>query len=196
MLRKILITAVLVAAGAAAASYLGLILIGDYLTPTDPLAKSDAIVVLSGGSDRTEWGIKLYADGWAPKIIFVGAALYPTSISNAAAMKKVALAAGVPGSAILLEEKSTNTLENAEFSAPILAKISAKKIILVTSPYHQRRAYDDFHKVLDDRLAIINSPSGYSQWSASSWWEKPASAHVTTSEILKLLWTQLTGEYD
>lgn len=196
MLRKIILGLVITALALLTLTYLGLVLVGDYLTPTDPLAKSDAIVVLSGGADRTDWGIKLYQEGWAPKLLLVGAALDPTSISNAAAMKKVALADGVPESAILLEEKSKNTLENAEFSAPILAGISARTIILVTSPYHQRRAYDDFHKVLDNRVTILNSPSGYSEWSASSWWERPASAHVTTSEILKLLWTQLTGEYE
>lgn len=196
MFGKIILITILVAVGLVGGAYLGLILIGNYLTPTDPLVKSDVIVILSGGPDRTSWGIKLYQDGWAPKLLLVGAALDPTSISNAAAMKKAAVTSGVPETAIVLEEESKNTLENAEKSRPILTALGAHKIILVTSPYHQRRAYETFRKVLGEGIVIVNSPSGYSDWSAKSWWEQPSSANLTTSEIMKLLWADLTGEYN
>lgn len=176
--------------------YLALIFLGEYLTPSDTLKRSDAIVVLSGGPDRVQWGIKLYQDGWAPRLVLVGAALDKSGPSNAEAMRKIALQAGVPDTAIFLEENSANTLENATLGKAVLDSFGAKSIILVTSPYHQRRAYETFKKVYEGEvLSIINSPSGYSTWNSKQWWAKPASADITTSEILKIIWFKLTGEF-
>lgn len=176
--------------------YLALIILGGYLTPADTLKRADAIVVLSGGPDRIEWGIKLYQDGWSPRLLLVGAALDKSGPSNAAAMRKTALRAGVPDTAIFLEEDSTNTLENATFSKLVLDSFGAKSIILVTSPYHQRRAYETFKAVYEkENINIINSPSGYSSWNSKEWWAKPASADLTTSEILKIIWAKITGEF-
>ena len=175
----------------------GLLLgIGDYLTPSDQLQKSDAIVVLSGGADRTEWGIKLFKDGWAPKILFSGAAADKTGPSNAAAMRTTALEEGVPANAILVETKATDTYENGTLSQPILDNIGARKIIIVTSPYHQRRAYEIFKEVFkNEPITILNSPSGYSAWSAESWWQKSASFDITVSELVKIFWAKWTGSY-
>lgn len=176
--------------------YLALIFLGEYLTPSDTLTRSDAVVVLSGGPDRVQWGIKLYQDGWAPRLVLVGAALDKSGPSNAEAMRKTALLAGVPDTAIFLEEESTNTLENATLGKAVLDSFGAKSVILVTSPYHQRRAYETFKKVYEGEVvSIINSPSGYSTWNSKQWWAKPASADITTSEILKIIWFKITGEF-
>lgn len=176
--------------------YLSLIFLGEYLTPSDTLTRSDAIVVLSGGPDRIQWGIKLYKDAWAPRLVLVGAALDKSGPSNAEAMRKIALREGVPDTAIFLEEDSTNTLENATLGKAVLDSFGAKSVILVTSPYHQRRAYETFKKVYEGELiTIINSPSGYSTWNSKQWWAKPASADITTSEILKIIWFKITGEF-
>lgn len=179
-----------------ALGYLSLIFLGEYLTPSDTLARADAIVVLSGGPDRIDWGTKLYLEGWAPRLVLVGAALDKSGPSNAEAMRKIALRAGVPDTAIFLEEESTNTLENATLGKKILDSFGAKSIILVTSPYHQRRAYETFKKVYEkEAINIINSPSGYSTWNSKQWWAKPSSADLTTSEILKIIWAKITGEF-
>ncbi|QQR52461.1 YdcF family protein [bacterium] len=89
--------------------------IGFYLSPQDQLAKVDAIVAISGGDTaaRTTEAVKLYQDGWAPILIFSGAALDPNSPSNAAAMAQAAADAGVPVTAILLDEAATDTRANA-----------------------------------------------------------------------------------
>lgn len=177
--------------------YLSLIFLGEYLTPSDTLTRSDAVVVLSGGGpDRVQWGIKLYKDAWAPRLVLVGAALDKSGPSNAEAMRKIALQAGVPDTAIFLEEESTNTFENATFGKAVLDSFGAKTIILVTSPYHQRRAYETFKKVYEkEEFTITNSPSGYSTWNSKQWWAKPASADITVSEILKIIWFKITGEF-
>jgi len=97
-----------VSAGLAAAFFFG---VGYYLSPQDPLAKSDAIVAISGGETdaRTAEAIKLYKDGLSPVIIFSGAAADPNGPSNAQTMARTAIAAGVPPTAVFLDELATNT---------------------------------------------------------------------------------------
>src|SRR5690606_33068531 len=59
---------------------------------------ADVIVAVSGGDTaaRTREAIRLYHDGWAPRLVFSGAAEDKNSPSNAAVMRDIALASGVP----------------------------------------------------------------------------------------------------
>src|SRR5687768_17407890 len=84
--------------------------IGYYLSPQSPLAKADAIVAISGGETdaRTAEAVRLYNQGLAPNLIFSGAAADPNGPSNAKAMAASAHEAGVPTSAIHLDETSVN----------------------------------------------------------------------------------------
>jgi uncharacterized SAM-binding protein YcdF (DUF218 family) len=47
---------------------------------------------------------------------------------------------------IILESKSRNTHENAEFSSKILKNLKMNKVVLVTSAYHMKRAVFSFNK--------------------------------------------------
>jgi uncharacterized SAM-binding protein YcdF (DUF218 family) len=161
-----------------------------YLSPQDELEKADVIVVISGGDTdaRINEGVKMYFQKWAPKIIFSGAAA-TGDVSNALAMKRIAVSEGVPEKDILIEEDSKTTRENAEFSAEIIREIGAKKIILITSPYHQRRAYQEFKTVLDDEVKIINHSAVDENWRKKNWWEDPTARFLTFVEILKSVYS-------
>ena len=78
-----------------------------YLSPQNTLQKVDAIVVISGGDtdSRITEGVSLYKEGWASKIIFSGAAA-EGDVSNALAMKRIAIANGVNQNDILMDEAS------------------------------------------------------------------------------------------
>lgn len=160
--------------------------IGWYLSPQDTLEKSDAIVVVSGGDTnaRIEKGVNLYRDNWAPKILFSGAAA-SGDVSNAEAMRNIAIKMGVPESDILIEEKSQTTAENATFSADIIKEEGFKKIILVTSPYHQRRTYDLFQKELPD-VKIINQSALDENWRKKGWWQNNVARFLTLGELSKI----------
>src|SRR3990167_322562 len=93
----------------------GLTLVGRYFSPSDQLSKTDAIVVVSGSNERFTHALSLYKEGFAPKLIFSGAASEgPTS--NAKAWRIAAIKDGVSDEAIITEEKATNTYENALFT--------------------------------------------------------------------------------
>ena len=182
----------LIFAGLAVAVFFG---IGFYLSPQSPLSKADAIVAISGGETdaRTREAVSLYQDGWAANIIFSGAAADTKGPSNAKAMATAAEAAGVPPQAIQLDEASANTEQNALDVATIINGDNYHSIILVTSPYHQRRAYIEFRRALGPYFTIVNHSSYDQAWRRSHWWATPLSRSLTFSELQKVAYELLKG---
>jgi len=189
----VLLVMLVVIAGVAAVFFFG---VGYYLSPQDPLVKSDAIVAISGGETdaRTAEAIKLYKDGLAPAIIFSGAAADPDGPSNAQTMGRVAIAAGVPPTAVYLDELATNTRGNAVGVAKIVSDENLHSIILVTSPYHQRRANLAFRHALGQNFPIINHSSYDAQWRRSNWWATPTSRAITFDELQKVIFEIASGQ--
>lgn len=148
-------------------------------------APADAIVAVSGGDTpaRAEEAIKLYMNGWAPRLVFAGAALDTSGPSNAAAMRKQALAAGVPDSAILLDETSADTAQNASRTFTLLQ--DARRIIVVTSPYHQRRAGVEFKKAFGDSVTIVNHPTTTDHVWTGTWYLTSTGWWLGLSETVK-----------
>lgn len=158
-----------------------------FLSPRDELKHADAIIAISGGNtaDRAEQAVKLYEEGWADKIVFSGAALDPLSPSNAAVMREFANHSGIPDEVINIEEAAQNTAENASKSEEIVSEHEFDSIILVTSPYHQRRAYLEFRDKLGPDVEIINYPVDTDNW-AKTWWLNPSGWYITSSETVKV----------
>lgn len=168
--------------------------IGFFLSPQDDLRPADVIVAISGGEtqQRTRQAVELYEKGLAPKLLFSGAAQDKSGPSNAAAMKMAAIKAGVPEQNILIEERSVNTLENAAATAPIIKSLNADTVILVTSPYHQRRASTNFREILGPDVNIINYSSKDSSWRKNNWWQSEYTTSLTLSEVQKTIYVMTT----
>ena len=148
----------------------------------------DAIVAISGGDTkaRANEAITLYENGWADTLIFSGAAQDKSGPSNAAVMKTTAINAGVPESAIKLDEYSETTKQNAENSQTIFDKSNIKSIILVTSGYHQRRASLEFSRLTSGVTILNHSTSTDSNWPIW-WWLTPTGWFLAMSEISKII---------
>jgi uncharacterized SAM-binding protein YcdF (DUF218 family) len=161
--------------------------IGWYLSPQDALQKVDAIVVVSGGDNdaRISKGVQLYKEGWAPVLIFSGAAA-SGDVSNAKAMANIAIREGVPEKALIIEERSKTTAENATFTSDLMKQNSYESFILVTSPYHQRRTYELFKK--ENPLAkIVNQSALDNSWRKKGWWQTNVGRFLTIGEVSKVL---------
>lgn len=165
-----------------------LVLWGNFLGPKDTPQKADVIIAISGGDTlaRTEKAVELYKDGWAKEIVFSGAALDPGSPSNASVMKDIAQSLGVPSNTIIIEEQGIDTESNASQSQSIIKKRDLKNIILVTSSYHQRRAYIEFHDKFGEKINIINVPAEDKNWDSRFWWLSPYGWFLTLSETVKV----------
>lgn len=160
-----------------------------YLSPQNKLERTDVIVVISGGDTdaRINEGVAMYMDGFSDRIVFSGAAA-EGEVSNASAMKNIAIRKGVPAKDILLEEESTTTKENAVDVAKIIKTEKFQSMILVTSPYHQRRAYEAFRDALGKDFKIINHSAKDSQWRKADWWSNEQARFLTIGEIMKNLY--------
>ena len=110
----------------------------------DRAQKSDAIMIFGSGvrSDgrasptlraRTRHAYDLWKRGLAPKILCTGG-VGAHGPAESVVQEKLLIGWGVPSSAILKEEKSTSTWENAKFAAPLLPQ--GASVIAVSDPYH------------------------------------------------------------
>lgn len=175
---------------------LGLALgIGYYLAPQSTLAHADAVVAISGGetSARAEEAIQLYKQGYASTIIFSGAAADTRGPSNAKVMERQAIAEGIDASHIKIDETSSNTNQNAAAVATIVHTQGIHSLILVTSPYHQRRASITFSHALPG-VTIINHSAYDQNWSRSRWWTHSYNYGITLAELQKTVFLVMTGE--
>ncbi|MEP7205046.1 MAG: YdcF family protein [Candidatus Saccharibacteria bacterium] len=160
----------------------------DRVTTLKPCLAVDAIVAVSGGDTnaRTDEAIRLFKNGWSNILIFSGAAQDKSGPSNAAVMKARAIASGVPKSAIVLDETSATTQQNAENSETLFTERNIKSIILVTSGYHQRRASLEFNKT-NSGVKVLNHPVARDQDWSVWWWTYPRGWGLAISEFFKII---------
>jgi uncharacterized SAM-binding protein YcdF (DUF218 family) len=162
--------------------------VGHWLDVSDPLAKADAIVAISGDTGaRADSAIALWKQGYAPLLIFSGGSSDPESVASAELMKRTAVAAGVPANAIVVEGDSATTEENAKRVAELMKRQGLHSAILVTSPYHQRRAAMLFEREFGRAsLTFKNHPADDPVWDPNLWWTSDPSRSLTLIELAKL----------
>jgi uncharacterized SAM-binding protein YcdF (DUF218 family) len=107
------------------------------------VAKADAIVVLGCKSSarlrrRVECGVRLYREGVAPVLLLSGGGNGPEP--EAEVMRGIALARGVPLSALLIEANSRDTVGNARETAVLLRTHGLRTVVLVSDRAHLLRA--------------------------------------------------------
>jgi uncharacterized SAM-binding protein YcdF (DUF218 family) len=123
--------------------------------PVTELPAAQVIVVLGGGievpqsgrpdlnqaADRMWHAARLYKAGKAPVLILSGGLAFAEgTMSEAASMQTFLRDLGVPDAAMLLEERSVNTRENAQFTAKLMHERGMQSLLLVTSALHMPRS--------------------------------------------------------
>lgn len=136
-------------------------------TPAEAYPLADAIVVLGGGAipdttqdwdsdpadteaTRVGFGLLLYRAGRAPHVLLSGG--HGAARHMAAELREQ----GVPAAALVTEERSMTTHQNALYSATILRREGWHRVLLVTSPMHMTRAAAAFRR---QGLEVIEAPS-------------------------------------
>ena len=164
-----------------------------FLVVEEPETRTDAALVFGGDPrfERTEHAADLYARGLVSMLIVSGGE--PGPGDSAASLARHAMASGVPAERIVLEERATSTRESALFVRTILEREQLTSLTLVTSPYHQRRAFWTTARVLGDRVRLVNSPAQPSFFHVAGWWKDRDSARVVASEYAKLAYYAVRG---
>ena len=145
-----------------------------------PMSRADAIIVLGGEPlARPTEAARLYQQGVAPRV-------FVTGTGDAARCRKVLMGAGVPASAIITEAKATTTYANATLLKPLLEEAKVNSALIVTSPFHTRRALATFRKVMPGiHFGVTDASIG--------WWSKPEGR----GDLNRFVWLEFlkTAEY-
>jgi uncharacterized SAM-binding protein YcdF (DUF218 family) len=136
---------------------------------------TDAVVVLAGGKGRIEEGIRLYRAGG-------GSALYLIGLDPS--VRKRDLVKEQPGEQIILENMSSNTLQNALYARDLLVRRNVRSLQLITSRYHMLRARLIFRNVLPKDIAIYPHPVDSRNFK-EEWWRYGGSFRLLFIEFYK-----------
>ena len=122
-----------------------IIVLGGGLRPADAF---NPYPDLAEGADRVFHALRLHNVGKAPKLLLVGGQAFDgdAAQSEAEAMRQLLAGFGVAPEAMLIESKSRNTFENADFSSEIWRREAFKAGLLVTSALHMPRALAVFRR--------------------------------------------------
>ncbi|OYW13746.1 MAG: hypothetical protein B7X02_01480 [Rhodospirillales bacterium 12-54-5] len=150
--------------------------------------KSDALVVLTGGKSRVDRGFALLAEGSAPVLLVsgVGQKVTVEEMLNQHATPAIKSAIIKHGGEIIFDYDASTTQTNAENSAAFIRAHHYKTIRLITAHYHMPRSLLEFHTALPE-VTILAEPVVPEEFSASNWWETPATRRLVLQEFHKYL---------
>ncbi len=152
-------------------------------TPVADVPPAQAIVVLGGGisppgqgqpmpnlekaADRIWHAARLYRAGKAPVLVLSGGTgAMAEATSEAEAMKQLLMEWQLPQGALLLEEHSRNTEENASMTQALLQPLGIRRVLLVTSALHMARAQAHFEAA---GLEVIPAPTDHEGQITAHW---------------------------
>lgn len=178
-------------------------LAGYWLTMDDEPKKADAIVVLAGGYARPLYAADLYLEGYAPLIylsdppdspntLLLGRAGVPMP-RHAEIYRRLLIGKGVPGKAIRIYGRdAVSTVEEAEALSKVLGDRPVS-FLLVTSPYHVRRAKLIFERAMPAAdISVLGTP--YEEFPRNWWTDREAAINVVL-ECAKFTYYLLGGRF-
>lgn len=157
----------LLATGLACLAVLAWAIIARQLAPWSNTSRTrfDAIIVLGSPADsdgnptprqlaRVTEGVREYGRGVAPRLILTGGAAH-SGFVEADVMARAAEAQGIPRSAILVEPKALDTIQNACYAERLMTSHGWRSAEVVSSASHLPRASLIFQKLpLEWRLHV------------------------------------------
>lgn len=147
--------------------------VGEFWVVEDPPEKADAIILLGDDNypaDRATRVAELYRAGWAPRIVASGRFLRPYA-SLSELMQHDLLDRGVPASAIhRLPSFAGNTREEAVILRRLADRQHWRRVLVVTSNFHTRRARHIFTRVFRDSADVRIIAARDSGYDPANWW--------------------------
>ena len=165
-------------------------LAGGFWIVDDGPAYSDAIVILGDdnyGGDRAAEAAKLFKAGWAPRVVASGRFLRP--YASIAELEEHDLKDdGVPQDAIIrFEQHAGNTKDEAVALRQLILQRGWKRILLVTSNYHTRRARYICARTFPAGTVLRVVPAADSEYDPDHWWETRRGVVIFTHEVAGMI---------
>jgi uncharacterized SAM-binding protein YcdF (DUF218 family) len=160
-----------------------------FLVIGDSPKQAAAIAPLAGEKARVVYGAELFNQGYAKWFVITNMALDLPGINEPynELVRKEAIRQGVSQDQILV---STEIVETTMGEARVLRQLAEEQgwssLLVVTSPYHTRRAR---HILLDafagSGIRISVGPVPGHWYEPQSWWREPTGLRVTWDEYVK-----------
>lgn len=174
--------------------------IGQFIFVQDGLEKADIIIV--PGAPEPELAVaaaRLWKSRYAPFILVTGKYSYRKASfaqeateleeidlpdTEAEYLARVLKREGVDESRIIMEKMSTNTFENARYSAAMLKENDLEKIIICCQAFHARRALMTFQSEFPG-VDVIVSPVNTKNIMYNNWYETEKGYNIVLGELEK-----------
>jgi uncharacterized SAM-binding protein YcdF (DUF218 family) len=154
---------------------------GNFWVVEDPLMHADAIVVLGDddfSGDRAARAADLFREGDAPVVVASGRRLRPYA-GIAELIAHDLQSDGVPSAAVVpFDHDAADTREEAMALRGLAAQRRWRRLIVVTSNYHTRRARYIFLKVFPAGVSIAVASSADHFYDPDAWWEHRPSVKI------------------
>ena len=147
----------------------------------DTETRTDAIVVLTGGSERLSEGFSLLSEAMAEKL-FVSGVYHGVEVEELLRLSRGT--AGELECCVELGHRADDTTGNATETAGWINKHGYKSLRLVTASYHMPRSLLEFRRVLPG-IAVVPHPVFPSNVKHEQWWAWPGTARLVISEYNK-----------
>jgi uncharacterized SAM-binding protein YcdF (DUF218 family) len=162
-------------------------LAGEFWVVNESAIQADVIIVLGDDNyegDRAARAAELYRAGLAPQIVASGRFLRPYA-GVAEMIERDLESHGVPARSIVkFPQRATNTREEAEALSGLVASRGWKRILLVTSNYHARRARFIFSRVFPPSVTVRACGAHDSDFDPLRWWETRLGQKIFLNEVL------------
>lgn len=136
--------------------------IGKWLVIETPLRHADLVIALGGDRDRQTEAVSLLKGGMAQRILFVGLDVTPDDYVSFEIPPDMIISPPLP---------AYSTRDEAVAVLKITREKGVGSILLVTYPYHFRRASLVFDRVLKGTGAVvILAPAPIKTFSMEKWW--------------------------
>jgi uncharacterized SAM-binding protein YcdF (DUF218 family) len=172
----------------------GLVRFGAEIPPqaAEPAEATDAVVVLTGGADRVDAGLKLVAEGRAKKLLISG--VY-RGVDVAALLRHSRTAPEDVACCVVLGYAADSTVGNAREAAAWVTREGFTSLRLVTASYHMPRSLLEFHRAMP-HVRIVPNPVVPERFMQEAWWRYPGTLSLVISEYDKYLLALLRGPFD
>ncbi|MDR3424498.1 MAG: YdcF family protein [Alphaproteobacteria bacterium] len=187
-MKKLLPSLLIIAALAGLWTYGFLGFVKDVAALREPVAQSglesaDAIVVLTGGSERVSTGIALLESGSGKKLFISGV---NKKLSLESVFGKQPVPASLRACCIALGYQADSTFGNAVETRDWLKAQGYASLRLVTANYHMPRSLRLFRAAMPD-VTIIPHPVTPDSVKTNEWWRYPRTALLLATEYCKFL---------
>ncbi len=160
---------------------------GEFWVVDEPLQLADAILLLGDDNypaDRASRAAELYRGGWAPRIVASGRQLRRYA-GLAELMQRDLVERGVPAEAVIrFPHSAGNTREEAEALRQLVAKRGWRRVLVVTSNFHTRRARYIFRRVFPSTVSVRVAAARDSLYDPDHWWESRHGVKLFFGETL------------